>query len=456
MKVLSMKEIEDRLASLDGWVHSPQGIQKRYELGDFLSAMNLVNRVADLAEEANHHPDIVINYDRVTFTLTPMTPAALPKKILNWQGASKPSPPSAIAIVQEGQSLHGKIFFTAESQRPERSKKIKLCALSVSPETSLFKRCNSPYIHLRFTYIHLSATEVSFFIKRRCFGCGLPAAPASRSRSPRARIPVLLWLLLLLPRLALSQSQFQDPALLRASILNSIGQIPLDSFQGYRLEGQFIYKGLGEDTAYSATYLRSETHWVVDFLHADSSRSVRYGSGDRGWVSSAEITADLPPQQLPFCAQYDFPLLFAELTRILTEGDQVRIAAEGNDVYVRGKLRSGLEATFVLNTVDYFPRKVSIDAALDPPPGWVFPGVEPNGSISLFRLPSPSSNRFEIWFSDPVDGGGYRYPRRTDYVESGGVMGSFFLTEGSTMTGSEPLLRRPVKLPWAADLSFHP
>jgi 4a-hydroxytetrahydrobiopterin dehydratase len=32
--------------------------------------MNLVNRVADLAEEANHHPDILISYNQVTFTLT--------------------------------------------------------------------------------------------------------------------------------------------------------------------------------------------------------------------------------------------------------------------------------------------------------------------------------------------------------------------------------------------------
>ncbi len=58
-----------QLSDLEGWEETPHGIRKQYVLNDFRSAINLVNRVADLAEEANHHPDITINYDRVTFTL---------------------------------------------------------------------------------------------------------------------------------------------------------------------------------------------------------------------------------------------------------------------------------------------------------------------------------------------------------------------------------------------------
>ena len=69
MKILSTGEVERKLRALDGWTLTPQGIQKRFEMGDFLSVMNLVNRVADLAQQANHHPDIFINYDKVTFTL---------------------------------------------------------------------------------------------------------------------------------------------------------------------------------------------------------------------------------------------------------------------------------------------------------------------------------------------------------------------------------------------------
>jgi 4a-hydroxytetrahydrobiopterin dehydratase len=66
---MKQEEIHEQLRNLDGWVQTPQGIQKQYVLNDFRSVMNLVNRVADLAEEANHHPDIFVSYDRVTFTL---------------------------------------------------------------------------------------------------------------------------------------------------------------------------------------------------------------------------------------------------------------------------------------------------------------------------------------------------------------------------------------------------
>lgn len=69
MTHLSEQEIQQKLKSLDGWTSTSGGLLKQYQLGNFLSAMNLVNRVADLAEEACHHPDIFISYDKVTFTL---------------------------------------------------------------------------------------------------------------------------------------------------------------------------------------------------------------------------------------------------------------------------------------------------------------------------------------------------------------------------------------------------
>ncbi len=69
MKVLSQDEIRQKLGALHGWALTPEGIQKRYELDSFMSAIRLVNRVAEAAEKANHHPDILIKYDQVTFTL---------------------------------------------------------------------------------------------------------------------------------------------------------------------------------------------------------------------------------------------------------------------------------------------------------------------------------------------------------------------------------------------------
>lgn len=69
MKVLSQDEIKQKLGALRGWEITPEGIQKRYELDSFMSVIGLVNRVAEAAEKANHHPDMLINYDKVTFTL---------------------------------------------------------------------------------------------------------------------------------------------------------------------------------------------------------------------------------------------------------------------------------------------------------------------------------------------------------------------------------------------------
>lgn len=42
---------------------------RRFEFEDFVEAMDFVNRVAALAEEEGHHPNIAIDYKRVTFTI---------------------------------------------------------------------------------------------------------------------------------------------------------------------------------------------------------------------------------------------------------------------------------------------------------------------------------------------------------------------------------------------------
>ncbi len=68
--VLPEDEIRRRLADLPGWELTPAGIRKTYRRADFRDAIRLVNAVADLAERADHHPDILVaGYNRVTFTL---------------------------------------------------------------------------------------------------------------------------------------------------------------------------------------------------------------------------------------------------------------------------------------------------------------------------------------------------------------------------------------------------
>jgi len=66
---LSQPEIELALRNLPGWVYQENAIQRVIQVADFVSAMKFVNAVAEAAEAANHHPDILINYNKVTLTL---------------------------------------------------------------------------------------------------------------------------------------------------------------------------------------------------------------------------------------------------------------------------------------------------------------------------------------------------------------------------------------------------
>jgi len=68
---LTDAELADGLERLPEWTHDGDSIRRTVAMEDFRAALALVNRVADAAEAANHHPDIEIaQYRRVTFRLT--------------------------------------------------------------------------------------------------------------------------------------------------------------------------------------------------------------------------------------------------------------------------------------------------------------------------------------------------------------------------------------------------
>ena len=53
------------------WRQEGESLIRDYEFKDFKAAMAFVNRVADAAEEANHHPDILVHgWNKVRLTLT--------------------------------------------------------------------------------------------------------------------------------------------------------------------------------------------------------------------------------------------------------------------------------------------------------------------------------------------------------------------------------------------------
>ena len=63
---LSSSEIDRHLAQLDGWTLAGNAITKRYTFAGFPEAIAFVGRLVPGAESADHHPDITINYKRVT------------------------------------------------------------------------------------------------------------------------------------------------------------------------------------------------------------------------------------------------------------------------------------------------------------------------------------------------------------------------------------------------------
>jgi 4a-hydroxytetrahydrobiopterin dehydratase len=69
-KRLTDKEIQERLQTLKDWTFSGGEIQRRYKFSEFVSAMAFVNHVAAEAEKMDHHPDILIQYNKVTLTLS--------------------------------------------------------------------------------------------------------------------------------------------------------------------------------------------------------------------------------------------------------------------------------------------------------------------------------------------------------------------------------------------------
>lgn len=68
MARLSSSEIEELLRSLEGWTLDGDSIRKQYTFTGFPQAVAFVSSLVPDAEAADHHPDITINYRRVTLS----------------------------------------------------------------------------------------------------------------------------------------------------------------------------------------------------------------------------------------------------------------------------------------------------------------------------------------------------------------------------------------------------
>jgi 4a-hydroxytetrahydrobiopterin dehydratase len=89
MKTLDEGEAQQRLKTLEGWELAGASIRRRFTFGGFPDALAFVVRLGFDAEAADHHPDILVNYKRVTLTYTTHSEGGLTDK--DFAGAASAS-----------------------------------------------------------------------------------------------------------------------------------------------------------------------------------------------------------------------------------------------------------------------------------------------------------------------------------------------------------------------------
>ena len=77
--LLTEPEIQTHLASVPAWKRKGTEIIRLFTFADFKTALRFVNQVAEIAEAANHHPDIDIRWNKVWLSLSTHSKGGLTK-----------------------------------------------------------------------------------------------------------------------------------------------------------------------------------------------------------------------------------------------------------------------------------------------------------------------------------------------------------------------------------------
>jgi 4a-hydroxytetrahydrobiopterin dehydratase len=68
--ILNSEGLMAELQGLDGWTVYDSQLVKKFKFGNFAEALGFVNRVGELAEAADHHPDIKFGWGYAEISLT--------------------------------------------------------------------------------------------------------------------------------------------------------------------------------------------------------------------------------------------------------------------------------------------------------------------------------------------------------------------------------------------------
>jgi 4a-hydroxytetrahydrobiopterin dehydratase len=66
---LSPAQVRELLGQVVGWDAEGDKLKKTFTFKDFVTAMEFLNRVAEVAESEQHHPDFSVHYNKVDFLI---------------------------------------------------------------------------------------------------------------------------------------------------------------------------------------------------------------------------------------------------------------------------------------------------------------------------------------------------------------------------------------------------
>jgi 4a-hydroxytetrahydrobiopterin dehydratase len=87
MAVLTNDQVDAALPNLTGWDRADGALRRSIKFPTFLEGIEAVRRVAEFAEQKDHHPDIDIRWRTVTFVLVTHSAGGITEKDLEMAGA---------------------------------------------------------------------------------------------------------------------------------------------------------------------------------------------------------------------------------------------------------------------------------------------------------------------------------------------------------------------------------
>ena len=67
MAKLTAEQVQPQLQTLPGWEFKEDVLRKLFRFKEFMAGIRFINQIAEYAESIDHHPDMNVNYTRVTF-----------------------------------------------------------------------------------------------------------------------------------------------------------------------------------------------------------------------------------------------------------------------------------------------------------------------------------------------------------------------------------------------------